>query len=150
MSRTWNAWRGVVLALAMIGGGVALRRNRSEWPPIGEPSAASRTSGRWLWSDLVTTNVARSRDFYAKVFGWDFRASLDENGKPGYLTILANGRPIGGMVAPRTDAAVAGARWIGTRQWRSEDNGSPRAGAWRRRRHGASHARGPRRTGRAQ
>jgi hypothetical protein len=96
----------------MIGSGTASAQPL-EWPPIGEPSAASRTSGRWLWADLVSTDVARSRDFYAKVFGWNYRVSLDENGKPGYLTILANGRPIGGMVAPRTDAAVAGARWIG-------------------------------------
>jgi uncharacterized protein len=112
MSRIWSAWRGLLLALAMMGGGMASAQPL-EWPPLGEPSAASRTAGRWLWADLVTTDVARSRDFYAKVFGWDFRASLGEDGKPGYLTILANGRPIGGMVAPRTDATAAGARWIG-------------------------------------
>jgi predicted enzyme related to lactoylglutathione lyase len=111
MSMKWSAWRGWLVALMMIGGTVAAQP--LEWPPVGEPSNAARTAGRWLWADLVTTDLARSREFYSKVFGWDFRAVPGEDGQPAYLTIVAGGRPIGGMVALRKDAASTGARWIG-------------------------------------
>ena len=81
------------------------------WPPIGEPVASARTAGRWLWGDLVTTDVARSREFYGRVFGWQFRDIAGGDGQPGYTTIMAGDRPIGGIVAARN--ADKGARWIG-------------------------------------
>jgi len=80
------------------------------WPAVGEPVAAARTAGRWLWGDLVSTDVARSRDFYGRVFGWEFRDVAGGDGQPGYVTIAANGRPIGGIVAARSGK---GARWVG-------------------------------------
>lgn len=83
------------------------------WPPVGEPSAGARVAGRWLWADLVTTDVQRSSDFYARVFGWTYRTVLGDSGGPGYVTILAGGQAIGGIVPARTDKISSGARWIG-------------------------------------
>lgn len=81
------------------------------WPAVGEPVAGARTAGRWLWGDLVSTDVARSREFYGRVFGWQFRDVAGSDGQPGYVTIVANGQPIGGIVAARSSGK--GARWIG-------------------------------------
>ncbi len=100
------------------------------WPSIGEPTAAARVAGRWLWADLVTTDVARSSDFYARVFQWTYRTVPGAGGAPGYVTVLANGRPIGGIVPAATSAGVAGARWIGL------VSGDPKTMAARARDHG--------------
>lgn len=81
------------------------------WPSVGEPVQTARTAGRWLWGDLVSTDVARSREFYGRVFGWEFRDVAGADGQPGYATIVVNGRPIGGIVAARSQGK--GARWIG-------------------------------------
>lgn len=85
------------------------------WPAIGAPGSSARTVGRWLWADLVSTDVARSRDFYGRVFGWEFRDVAGSDGLPGYVTIVANGQPIGGIVTAPNGAKAAGkgARWIG-------------------------------------
>ena len=95
-------------ALALIVSG-SVSAQSPAWPPVGEATGA-RIVGRWLWADLVTSDVARSSEFYAKVFGWTFRNVPGAEGAPGYVTILANGRPIGGIV-PKPPG-VSGARWI--------------------------------------
>ena len=83
------------------------------WPPVGEPATAARVAGRWLWADLATTDVARSSDFYARVFGWTYRTVPGHAGDPAYVTIVAGGQPIGGIVPARTDKTSSGSRWIG-------------------------------------
>lgn len=112
-------WLGAALiaagALAAAGPAVAQTAPTMPWPAVGEPVAAARTAGRWLWGDLVSTDVARSRDFYGRVFGWQFRDVPGSDGQPGYVTIVANGQAIGGIVAARGggNSAGKGARWIG-------------------------------------
>src|SRR4029434_9694223 len=83
-------------ALALIGSG-SVSAQSPAWPPVGE-ATGTRVAGRGLWGGLVTSDVARSSEFYASVFGWTFRNVPGAAGAPGYLTILANGRPIGGVV----------------------------------------------------
>jgi uncharacterized protein len=104
--------RRIVLLVIAVTAGSAAAQNPS-WPPVGEPSAAARVAGRWLWADLVTTDVARSSDFYARVFGWSYRTVPGEAGGPGYVTIIAGGQTIGGIVPARIDKTNSGARWIG-------------------------------------
>jgi hypothetical protein len=100
-----------VMLLAVLAGS-QVTAQAPPWPPLGEPAAAARTAGRWVWSDLVTTDVERSREFYTKVFGWEVREHPASSGSSRYLTVYANGRPIGGMVSAAPDAK-SGARWIG-------------------------------------
>ncbi len=111
----------------------------SVWPSLGEP-VARRAAGRWLWGDLVTSDVARSREFYGRVFGWEFRDLASGEGEPGYTTIFANGRPIGGIVAARGQGGSAGkgARWIGL------VSGDPKTMSTRAAEHGGSIALPPR------
>ncbi len=84
----------------------------TQWPPLGETVAGARTAGRWLWADLVSSDVERSRDFYSKVFGWEFREHASSKGGSRYFTVLANGRAIGGIVSAAPEAKM-GARWLG-------------------------------------
>jgi predicted enzyme related to lactoylglutathione lyase len=104
--RKW--WRVLALAgaLAVSGGAFA----ETMWPPIGEPVAGARTTGRWLWSDLVTADASKASEFYAALFAWEIRRAAGEAERPAYLTISANGRAIGGIVQ---SSAASGARWIG-------------------------------------
>lgn len=68
------------------------------------PAAA----GRFVWHDLVTGNVAKSRAFYSQLFGWTFEPG--EGIDPGYLIIKQGGQQIGGVV-PRDGNDVV-AQWL--------------------------------------
>ena len=48
-------------------------------------------AGHVTWFDLVTTDISKSKDFYAKLFGWTFTAFP---GMDGVAEIVA-GQPIG-------------------------------------------------------
>jgi len=130
MHWTCRNWLGAGVSVALLAVGSALAQTLS-WPPLGEPSTGARVAGRWLWVDLITTDVSRSRDFYAKVFGWELREHPASTGSSRYLTIHVNGRDIGGLVAAPPDAKV-GARWIGLA------SGDPKAMASRAREHGGA------------
>ena len=85
------------------------------WPPIVDPPSGQYSPGRWVWGDLVTSDVAAAADFYGKVFGWTFETYGGEDDRDTYTLVLAAGLPIGGMVfdqrAMKDD--VPSARWIG-------------------------------------
>jgi hypothetical protein len=85
------------------------------WPPIVDPPTGQYTPGRWVWGDLVTSDVAVAAEFYGKVFGWTFETYGGEDDRDTYTLALADGLPIGGMVfderAMKDD--VPSARWIG-------------------------------------
>jgi uncharacterized protein len=85
------------------------------WPPIVDPPTGQHTPGRWVWGDLVTSDVAAAADFYGKVFGWTFETYGGEDDRDTYTLALADGLPIGGLVfdqrAMKDDAPSA--RWIG-------------------------------------
>jgi len=85
------------------------------WPPIVDPPTGQYTPGRWVWGDLVTSDVAVAAEFYGRVFGWTFEAYGGEDDRDTYTLALADGLPIGGMVfderAMKDD--VPSARWIG-------------------------------------
>jgi len=85
------------------------------WPPIVDPPSGQHTPGRWVWADLVTTDVAAAADFYGKVFGWTFETYGGEDDRATYTLALADELPIGGLVfderAMRDNKPSA--RWIG-------------------------------------
>lgn len=84
------------------------------WPPIVDPPTNAFTPGRWVWGDLVTSDVAAAADFYGKVFGWTYETYGGDDDRDTYTLVLADGLPIGGMVfdarAMKGDERVA--RWI--------------------------------------
>ena len=85
------------------------------WPPIVDPPTNTYTPGRWVWADLVTSDVAAAADFYGKVFGWTFETYGGDDDRDTYTLVLADGLPIGGMVFDERamKGNVPSARWIG-------------------------------------
>lgn len=85
------------------------------WPPIVDPATGQHTPGRFVWGDLVTSDVARAAGFYAQVFGWTFETYGGEDDHDTYTLVLADGLPIGGMVFDQRAMKdkVPSARWIG-------------------------------------
>jgi uncharacterized protein len=80
-------------------------------PSIADPPTHTPIPGKFVWFDLVTSDVAASQQFYGKVFGWKFqqlRGTLEH-----YAVIRNNGRAIGGIFRPEgPPAGTAGARWL--------------------------------------
>jgi predicted enzyme related to lactoylglutathione lyase len=67
------------------------------WQPGDHPGAGVvNEPGSFSWSELVTTDVEKSKDFYGKVFGWG--AETHGDGPGAYTEWQLNGRSIGGMM----------------------------------------------------
>jgi predicted enzyme related to lactoylglutathione lyase len=113
----WNPRSAGVLAAALLLPLLATGTHAADryWPPIVDPATGQYTPGRWVWGDLVTSDVARAADFYGKVFGWTYETYGCKDDRDTYTLVLADGLPIGGMVFdPRTmQGDVPSARWIG-------------------------------------
>jgi predicted enzyme related to lactoylglutathione lyase len=106
------AW--AMVGLAFLGASVAAAAERY-WPPIVDPATNRHTPGRWVWAELVTSDVATAAGFYTKVFGWTFETYGGEDDRDTYTLVLADGLPIGGMVfdARAMKDDTPSARWIG-------------------------------------
>jgi len=93
------------LLLVLVAGATAA----SDFPPIGVRGQSH--PGKFVWFDLVTSDLAAERRFYGEVFGWQFRVI---DGAPGSYTLIEDdGHEVGGMFehAPPPDATRA-ARWL--------------------------------------
>ena len=102
-------------AMALVSTAAAADTGGRYWPPIVDPPTGQHTPGRWVWGDLVTSDVARAAGFYAKVFGWTFETYGGKDDLDTYTLALANGLPIGGMVFDRRalNGRTPSARWVG-------------------------------------
>lgn len=56
-------------------------------PPLGAP----------IWIDLASSDVDRSQEFYAAVFGWTFESAGPDYG--GYVNAFSDGKPVAGLMA---------------------------------------------------
>ena len=103
--------------LAMVASVLSLSAQASDryWPPIVDPPTGKHTPGRFVWGDLVTSDVAAAADFYGKVFGWTFETYGGDDDRDTYTLALADGLPIGGMVFDQRamKGRTPSARWIG-------------------------------------
>jgi len=110
--RASGRWCLAALALLLALGAQAGDRY---WPPIVDPPTGQHTPGRFVWGDLVTSDVAAAADFYGKVFGWTFETYGGKDDRDTYTLALADGLPIGGMVYDQRakKGNMLSARWIG-------------------------------------
>ena len=85
------------------------------WPPIVDPATHQYTPGRWVWADLVTSDVAAAAGFYARVFGWTFETYGPHDDFQTYTLVLSCGTPIGGIVysRPKQPEKFPSSRWVG-------------------------------------
>lgn len=66
-------------------------------PPVSPTPGATRHVGKFVWYDLVTPDAEAAKRFYGGLLGWTFQD--DRTPDPRYVTIVHDGRPIGGIVA---------------------------------------------------
>ncbi|MCL4780639.1 MAG: VOC family protein [Gammaproteobacteria bacterium] len=80
-------------------------------PPIVEPPTGEYRHGKFVWIDLVTTDVREARRFYGGLFGWTFAET--GSGSQSYTLAYQAGFPVGGMAErqPSPDQKRH-ARWI--------------------------------------
>ena len=58
--------------------------------------------GKFVWHDLMTTDVAAAKRFYGELFGW----KLEKGDHGDYIHIKAGERHIGGMMALQTKDGI--------------------------------------------
>jgi predicted enzyme related to lactoylglutathione lyase len=71
---------------------------------------------RFIWYELMTTDLDAALDFYTRVVGWT--AADHENGTPGgmrYVVLSAGGRGVGGVMQLTEEMRAGAARpgWVG-------------------------------------
>jgi predicted enzyme related to lactoylglutathione lyase len=82
-----------------------------ELPPLTTEAGTPRLPGKFVWIDLVTSNLEAARNFYSQLFGWEFRRVGDA--ATGYSLVLNGGRPVGGVVdVVARPNAPAIPRWV--------------------------------------
>ena len=69
--------------------------------------------GRFVWYDLMTSDVAAAQKFYTKLIGWGTEAW--EGGEQPYTMWTNDGTPLGGVMTLPGDAKKAGSppHWLG-------------------------------------
>jgi predicted enzyme related to lactoylglutathione lyase len=81
------------------------------WQPMAHKGAGIvNEPGTYSWSELITTDVQRAKEFYAAVFGWD--AGTHGEGPGAYTEFKVGDRSIAGMMAkPPTMPAEMPSYW---------------------------------------
>src|ERR1700685_1557879 len=71
------------------------------------------TRGRFVWDELMTTDVDAARAFYTDVVGWSAR-DASAPGIP-YTLFLAGANTVGGLMQLREESRRSGGlpRWLG-------------------------------------
>jgi predicted enzyme related to lactoylglutathione lyase len=65
-------------------------------PPLVGVGGGDHRTGKFVWFDLVSSDVERAASFYSQVFGWQVERIW---GISDYLVFRANGLRIGGITA---------------------------------------------------
>jgi predicted enzyme related to lactoylglutathione lyase len=85
------------LAAAVLSGGMACGSAQSQTPPAVAPTGDSSRIGDFVWQDLMTDEVAKSRTFYEQLFGWKFEET-SRLGRP-YFIARSGSSPVAGMAS---------------------------------------------------
>jgi predicted enzyme related to lactoylglutathione lyase len=105
MTTFWRA-AGVVAAVAAA---AACGSEKAATGPAAAVPAPNETVGRFVWHDLVTSDVAACKTFYGALLGWQFE-STTRDGRP-YVLARAGNRLAGGIVE-RREKTERPATWL--------------------------------------
>jgi predicted enzyme related to lactoylglutathione lyase len=79
-------------------------------PPVSPTATGTHHVGKFVWYDLITHDVDAAERFYGALLGWEFH---DADGDRRYITILHQGRAIGGMAQVKREAEEANVtQWV--------------------------------------
>jgi predicted enzyme related to lactoylglutathione lyase len=74
------------------------------WQPNQHTGAQlANEPGTYIWSELITTDLDKSKDFYKAVFGWDAEDQGPPGGPPAYTEWKIGGKSVGGMMLKQAD-----------------------------------------------
>ncbi len=68
-----------------------------------------KQQGAFSWSELMTTDVDAAKNFYSKLFGWEFEDMPMEGVT--YTVIRAGGKEVGGMMATPPETGANAPAW---------------------------------------
>jgi predicted enzyme related to lactoylglutathione lyase len=115
----WNMKRALpslLLVVAILASGVnatlAADRELPPLPPLNEPATEDRLPGKFIWADMFTSDISGTRQFFAGLFGWDWRWISEQPGHR-YGIFFDDGVAVAGVAhweAPGPDKTYA--RWI--------------------------------------
>ena len=112
--RTTAAQRLTLIYLLMPLLGIALIsgcRKQVAVPPITAQATGTYHPGKFVWADLITSDVESAKKFYGPLFGWEFEG--DHGTTAPFTLIKQGGTPIGGIVYREgKDPSQREARWL--------------------------------------
>jgi predicted enzyme related to lactoylglutathione lyase len=79
---------------------------------IQKSSATQALTGKFVWHDLITDDVAAVRRFYGSLLGWRFKDTTHPNGGQ-YTLILSGDQLVGGIVQLDDPQGIEYSRWLG-------------------------------------
>ena len=104
--------RWILLAQFALGtAALAQQGNMPPLPPITDPPSGEYLPGKFIWADLFSSDVEKSRRFYEQVFGWEWEA-VKQPPRP-YGIFYTGDAPVAGLAyreAP--DGGDIYGRWI--------------------------------------
>lgn len=101
-----HRWRRLAWAVIGLAFGASCASTSLPWiPPVTEEPTQLVKSGKFVWVDLVTQDVASAKSFYGALFGWTFVRG------DRYTQVIHDGKPIAGIV--RAADPERGSEWVG-------------------------------------
>jgi predicted enzyme related to lactoylglutathione lyase len=85
----------------------AVQAIKAKAPKASPKNDLSKHLGRFMWWELLTTDIQASTDFYSSVFGWKTKSSDMGDGNE-YVHLTASGLEFGGITASQTP----GTHWM--------------------------------------
>jgi len=109
---TWTRRLLVLLALAWWAPVNAMEAELSlpPLPPLTDPASDEQLIGKFVWADLFTNDVSRTRTFYAELFDWQFRW-ISEPPNP-YGIFSAYGYDVAGLAFRDVEGDDVYGRWV--------------------------------------
>ena len=107
-----TSWGLVLLALLVAGGfATACAKNPETTPAAESAGPGTGDTGQFVWHELITDDLAASRQFYRELLGWEFEHT-SRLGKP-YSLARVGDRYVGGIVAvDRKPSDEAISQWV--------------------------------------
>ena len=109
MTRLRSIRLAALAALAL--SGTACASASPSLPSISPTPPGPQIVGKFVWYDLITTDLPAVEAFYTGLFGWEFGEAVGDEGA--YKLIRHEGRPLAGVaLLDETTENVPGSQWV--------------------------------------
>ncbi len=77
-------------------GATSVMASTLRFPALVEATTQEHHTGKVIFTELVTPDIAAAKQFYARLFGWTFQDT--QNGTTVYSEAFLNGHPVAGLI----------------------------------------------------